>query len=95
MIDEEINKLTTENKLLQNQDENKKVYSKIIEFIKYLLFALDILKTSDKNKKSSQFYNLIFGVIENLKFSNKKVLSYQLKAPFHFIKNGCFSLWWS
>ncbi|MDD3794218.1 MAG: recombinase family protein, partial [Candidatus Gracilibacteria bacterium] len=95
MIDEEINKLTTENKLLQNQDDNKKVYSKIIEFIKYLLFALDILKTSDKNKKSSQFYNLIFGVIENLKFSNKKVLSYQLKAPFHFIKNGCFSLWWS
>ena len=34
-------------------------------------------------------------MIENLKFSNKKVLSYQLKAPFHFIKNGCFSLWWS
>lgn len=95
MIDEEINKLTTENKLLQNQDENKKVYSKIIEFIKYLLFALEILKTSDENKKSSQFYNLVFWVIENLKFSNKKVLSYQLKAPFHFIKNGCFSLWWS
>ena len=95
MIDEEINKLTTENKLLQNQDESKKVYSKIIEFIKYLLFALDIIKTSDKTKKSSQLYNLIFGVIENLKFSNKKVLSYQLKAPFHFIKNGCFSLWWS
>lgn len=95
MIDEEINKLTTENKLLQNQDENKKVYSKIIDFIKYLLFALYTIKIGDENKKSSQFYNLFFGVIENLKFSNKKVLSYQLKAPFHMCQNVGFSLWWS
>ncbi|MDD3793875.1 MAG: recombinase family protein [Candidatus Gracilibacteria bacterium] len=95
IIDDEINKLTTENKLLQNQEESKIVYNKVIDFIKYLVYALDILKSNDLDKKSSQFYNLFFGIVENLKFSNKKVLSYELKAPFSFIKNVGFSLWWS
>lgn len=95
IIDDEINKLTTENKLLQNQEENKNVYNKVIEFIKYLLYILDMLKTNDLNKKSSQFYNTFFSMVENLKLCNKKVLSYQLKAPFVFSKNVGFSLWWS
>ena len=93
IIDEEINKLTTENKLLQNQEENKIVYNKVIDFIKYLIYALDIVKSNDLNKKSSQFYNTFFSMIENLKLSNKKVLSYQLKAPFVFSKNVGFSIW--
>jgi hypothetical protein len=54
-----------------------------------------MLKSNDKIQKSSQFYNTFFAMIENLKLGNKKVLSYELKAPFSFIKNVEFLAWWS
>lgn len=94
-IDEEITKLTNENKFLQNQEESKKVFKKIIDFIKYLDFLLDKTKSKDLEEKSSQLFNHFFHIVENLKISNKKVLSYQLKTPFNFIKNTNFAIWWS
>lgn len=94
-IDEAIINLTNENKLLQNIEETKLIYKKIINFIEYLEFLLNKLKIADVNLKSSQLFNHFFHIVENLKISNKKVLSYQLKAPFHFIKNGDFFIWWS
>lgn len=94
-LNKELNLLTNENKLLQNSKEETSSYLKTIDFIKFLIYCLDISKINDLKEKSSKIFSLAFKMFSNLVFDNKKVLSYELNTPFNILKNSQNLNWWS
>ncbi len=92
-IEDEIKNIWIENKLLKNFEEWLIINNKIIALFEYLVFVIDTLKSKDIFQKSSQSFSILFFIVENFILGSKKVLSYQLKAPFNLCKNVNFGLW--
>lgn len=90
-IENQIKLIWNENKLLKNHEESLIINNKVIELFKYMIFVLDKLTLKNFEQKSSQSFQALFNTVANLILWNKKVLSYQLKAPFNFFKNIDFS----
>lgn len=90
-IENEIKLIWNENKLLKNHEESLIINNKVIELFKYMIFVLDKVTLKNFEQKSSQSFQALFNTVANLILWNKKVLSYQLKAPFNFFKTTCFS----
>ncbi|MDD2515931.1 MAG: hypothetical protein PHF46_01690 [Candidatus Gracilibacteria bacterium] len=67
-IENEINIIGNENKLLKNYEEGLKNNKTLIELFKYTIFVLDILKQEKTIKKSSQSFSILFSVVENCFF---------------------------
>lgn len=67
-IENEINIIWNENKLLKNYEEWLKNNKTLIELFKYTIFVLDILKQEKTIKKSSQSFSILFSVVENCFF---------------------------
>lgn len=92
-IEDEIKNIWNENKLLKNHEKWLEINKKLVELFKYVVFVLDMLKKEESTKKSSQSFSMLFHIVENCFLGSKKVLSYQLKAPFNLFKNVEFGLW--
>lgn len=92
-IEDEIKNIWNENKLLKNHEKWLEINKRLVELFKYVVFVLDMLKKEESTKKSSQSFSMLFHIVENCFLGSKKVLSYQLKAPFNLFKNVEFGLW--
>ncbi len=92
-IEDEIKTIWNENKFLKNHEKWLEINKRLVELFKYVVFVLDMLKKEKFSKKSSQSFSMLFHIVANCFLGSKKVLSYQLKAPFNLFKNVEFGLW--